>query len=45
MELIGGGMNLREAARHLGINHRTVAVWVKQQAETANLKDKAATSS
>ena len=29
MELIGGGMNLREAARHLGINHRTVAVWVK----------------
>ena len=45
MELIGGGMNLREAARHLGINHGTVAAWVKQQAETPKPEDKEAKSS
>jgi len=27
------GMNLRRIARHLGLHHRTVSLWVKAQAE------------
>ncbi len=30
IRLYGDGMNLRRTARHLGIHHRTKALWVKE---------------
>ncbi len=33
IELYVDGMNLRRIARHLGVHHRTVSLWVKAQAE------------
>jgi transposase-like protein len=32
LELYVDGMNLRRIARHLGLHHRTVSLWVKAQA-------------
>jgi transposase-like protein len=32
LKLYVDGMNLRRIARHLGINHRTVSLWVKASA-------------
>jgi transposase-like protein len=29
LQLYVDGMNLRRTARHLGIHHRTVALWIK----------------
>jgi transposase-like protein len=33
LELYVDGMNLRRIARHLGLHHRTVSLWVQAQAE------------
>ena len=33
LELYVDGMNIRRIARHLGVNHQTVANWVKKYAE------------
>ena len=33
VQLYVDGMNLRRIARHLGIHHRTVSLWVKAYAE------------
>ena len=33
IEMYVDGMNLRRIARHLGVHHRTVSLWVKAQAE------------
>ncbi len=44
IELFKDSKNLRETARQLGINHRTVALWVKEQAETPKPEDKEAQS-
>jgi transposase len=35
LEMYVDGMNLRRIARHLGVHHRTVSLWVK--AKAANL--------
>ena len=32
LELYVDGMSLRRIARHLGLHHRTVSIWVKEQA-------------
>jgi transposase-like protein len=32
LEMYVDGMNLRRIARHLGLHHRTVSLWVKAQA-------------
>src|SRR4030065_2672298 len=32
IQLYVDGMNLRRIARHLGLHHRTVSLWVKAQA-------------
>jgi transposase-like protein len=32
LQLYVDGMNLRRIARHLGLHHRTVSLWVKDQA-------------
>jgi transposase-like protein len=32
LQLYVDGMNLRRIARHLGLHHRTVSLWVKAQA-------------
>ncbi len=37
LQLYVDGMNLRRIARHLGIHHRTVSLWV--QAQAAQLPD------
>lgn len=37
MQLYVDGMNLRRIARHLGVHHRTVSLWV--QAQAAQLPD------
>ncbi len=37
IQLYVDGMNLRRIARHLGVHHRTVSLWVK--AEAARLPD------
>jgi transposase-like protein len=37
LQLYVDGMNLRRIGRHLGLNHRTVSLWVK--ASAANLPD------
>jgi len=33
VELYVDGMSLRRIARHLGVHHRTVSLWVKAHAE------------
>jgi transposase-like protein len=33
IQLYVDGMNLRRIARHLGLHHRTVSLWVKAQAD------------
>ncbi|NPV75626.1 MAG: helix-turn-helix domain-containing protein [Anaerolineae bacterium] len=33
LQMYVDGMNLRRIARHLGLHHRTVSLWVKAQAE------------
>lgn len=33
LELYIDGMNIRRIARHLGVNHQTIANWIKQYAE------------
>ena len=37
LQLYVDGMNLRRIARHLGVHHRTVSLWV--QAQAAQLSD------
>jgi transposase-like protein len=37
LQLYVDGMNLRRIARHLGVHHRTVSLWV--QAQAAQLPD------
>src|SRR5271157_2904708 len=44
VELVKGGMKLRETASQLGINHSTVVAWIRKQAATAKAGDEAATS-
>jgi transposase-like protein len=34
LEMYVDGMNLRRIARHLGIHHRTVSLWVKAKASS-----------
>jgi transposase-like protein len=33
LQLYVNGMNLRRIARHLGLHHRTVSLWVQAQAD------------
>jgi insertion element IS1 protein InsB len=33
LQLYGDGMNLRRIARHLGLHHRTVSLWIQAQAD------------
>ncbi len=33
LQMYVDGMNLRRIARHLGVHHRTVSLWVKAQAD------------
>lgn len=33
LQLYVDGMNLRRIARHLGVHHRTVSLWVRAQAD------------
>ncbi len=33
LQLYVDGMNLRRIARHLGVHHRTVSLWIQAQAD------------